>query len=145
MTQKTYDILTLVEREERANDQGYQWYTIDPDVVYPATVVRMRAAIDGGEIAPAELVDPRTPPEIDPRGVARRYMAEAKGLPEDAWGVVLMTREQAFEHLDGERRKLRVKALDLARRWITQALHVAAGVSIGIHVLKDERYRVADG
>lgn len=133
-----YKILSLATPEKRDDDKGYNWYAVDPAVVYPETVKRILDVLQSGEL-PQELVDDKAPVEIDPRSVARQYLAEARSMPEKAWEWSLTDRT---EFKDPEQITARAAALELARRWFTQALHVAVGGSLGVHILKDERFKL---
>ncbi len=138
----SYDILSLVSIEERDDPERVVWYGVDPDIIYPATVKRIREVLASGEI-PQELVDPSSPLEVDPRGVARLYLSDASRVPADAWQLALTPRGEFDE--ESPALSDRAFALEVARRWFTQALHVMAGgngTGMGIHILKDERYRL---
>ena len=139
----TYDILSLVKIEKRDDPDGRTWYAVDPDIVYPATIKRIQAVLKSSEI-PQELVDPASPIEVDPRGVARLYLSDASRVPADAWKLALIPRGE-FDQ-DSPALGDRAFALEVARRWFTQALHVQTGGNgsgMGIHILaKDKAYRL---
>jgi len=131
-------VLKYAKVEKRPADRVYKWYAFEPGVIYPATVKRIREVIDSGEI-PEELIDNRAMPGVDPRSVAMAYASQAKQLPNAFWEYALQDRGD-FE--DPIVIAIRAEALTLARRWFTQALSVAVGQAVGVHILKDERYRL---
>lgn len=118
---------------------GYQVFEIAPADLYPATVGRIQEAIAGGEL-PAELIDHNpADPRIAPAQGAMQYMAEAQAIPNRAWSLADVPRDQITKQADVA---LRAQALEMARRWFTRALQLAAGGPIGLHILKDEDYRL---
>lgn len=132
-----FDALMLTTREERGD--GYETYAVLPSVMYPATIERILSLLDGGEL-PQELVENHAAVEVDPRGVARLYLADARAIPAQAWKWALQKREQFTA---GGEIQARAMALEVARRWFTQALHVQrAGKAIRVHILRDEAYRL---
>ncbi len=116
-----YDVMAYARRENRPDH--FEWYAFLPSEIYPATILRILEVRRSGEI-PEELIDEHS---IAPHGVAMDYMKRALAIPEDA-----------FE-LNGADRGA---VLELARLWFTQALRVKVGKPIGIHILKDEAYRL---
>jgi hypothetical protein len=136
-----YDIMSLVTREERPG-QGIAWYAVSPEEAYPATIARIREVLVSGEI-PQELVEDYAALDVDPRGVARQYLGEARAVPEAGWKLALQER-QGFDDTRQEMElAARRQALETARRWFTQALHVATGgAAMGVHILRDVRFRL---
>jgi len=123
---------------EKRNDPAYKWYAFDPAVIYPETILRILAVIESGEI-PEELVDNQAAPGVDPRSVAFAYANAAKELPAEGWHYALTDRDQ---FIDPQQITVRANALTLARRWFTQALHCAVGQAVGVHIYKDDKYRL---
>lgn len=125
------DPLSLVNKEERADD-GRTWYTCNPEIIYPAVIARIQEIISSGEL-PDELVDHKGNVEIDPRGIARTYASRAKALPLQSWDYALQARDKIQ---DAQVLAIRAEALNLARLWFTQALHVSVGgngTALGMH------------
>lgn len=132
-----YEPLKLVENEKR--DDERTWFAVDPDIAYPATIKRIQEAIAEGKI-PQELVENFAAEEIDPRGVARRYLGEVNAMPSDGWALAVRPRESVQRSSD---LALRARALEWVRLWLTQALHVAVdGGPMGIHILRREAWKI---
>lgn len=138
-----YDVLAHADRYEHPKDTSVEWYSLAPDDIYPATISRIVDCIDRGERFPDELIDRDS---IEPDGVAAALMIEAQAVAPPAWDWAL---RPLSEWADPESTKAlewhraeRAKALECARRWFTQALHVKVGKPVGIKILKDERYRL---
>lgn len=129
-----YNAAALAEREKQSGDNRL-WYIVNPHEIYPATIERIQEVLQTGQ-AP-ELVDPTS---TAPNGVESLYIQEARSIPESAWRWAL---EDRGNFTDPKTIALRAQALDLARRWYTQALHVqVAGQSMGLHISGDSRYRL---
>jgi hypothetical protein len=132
-----YFVLRYAKPEKR-NDPQYKWYAFEPNVIYPVTVKRIQEVVASREI-PGELVDSKPTPGVDPYSVAINYANWAKALPDDAWTFALKTRDS---FILPQEITLRAEALNLARLWFTQALSVAVGEAVGVHILNDERYKL---
>ena len=126
-----YKPLNLCAPEERGDD-SYSWFSAEPGKIYPATIARIKEVLESGEL-PAELVDYNAPAEVDPRAAARLHLGEAKGVKPAAW-------ESALTGKPGD--PARAEALEVARRWFTQALHVAVNKPLGLHILNDPAYKL---
>ncbi len=132
-----FDAILLTAREERGDE--YETFAVQPGEMYPATIKRILAVLDGSEF-PHELVENHAPVDVDPRGVARLYLADARSVPAQAWGWALKARKKITDMGEIQARAL---ALEVARRWFTQALHVQCeGRPMRLHILKDEAYRL---
>lgn len=126
------DLKKLVDPENRDAGDDRTWFRCDPAVVYPEVIERIQEVIKSGEL-PQELVDNASPAEIDPRGVARMYLSRAKAVDAAGWKYALQAREK---FTDPEKILLRAEALEIARLWFTQALHVQVGgngTPLGVH------------
>lgn len=136
-----YEIMSMVEQEKRA-DPAQAWFAVHPAVVYPKTIERIQEVLANGGL-PQELVENHAPEEVDPRGVARLYLSDARKVPAEGWGLALRDRSEFNYQDDPEKLDARAQALEVARRWFTQALHTANdGKPIGVHILRDLRFRL---
>lgn len=121
-----------------------EYFELTPAEFYPAMVAHIREAIQSPDL-PAELVDRDVNPQIDPLLAARRYYNYAKRIPEGAWSDALVPLAVLLSkpHIDIIKRvRQRAEALELARLWFTRAAKNQAGRPIGIHILKDENFRL---
>ena len=121
----------------------YTWFTCVPEIIYPAVIARIREVLKSGEF-PNELVDLNSPAESDPRGVARTYLAQAKELPSEAWKWALQEHDRFYKNYLSTEIAMRRQALDIARRWFTQALHVqhgGDGTPMGVHWTNNPAFR----
>lgn len=139
-SRKAFDVIALVEVENRKDERN--WFSADPDVFYPATIKRIKEVLHQ-DIYPVELADPATRPEIDMRAAGRLILNDAKNVAAEGWSNALRSKN-AFEQ-SGYAQDLaaRAFALDVARRWFTQALHVQIGgdrTPMGLHILSTEIY-----
>jgi hypothetical protein len=117
---------------DRPNDPDRKWFSFDPVEIYPATINRIYHCLTTGEY-PTELI--QAGDLRNPTSVAEMYLAEARLIDPQAWKYALIPRSELNEeHV----LQARARALELARRWFTQALHVSVGASIGIHILKGD-------
>lgn len=118
----------------------HKWYAFDPAVIYPATIQRIKEVVASRDSPiPEELIDNQAPPGVEPRSVAVAYVNTARLFPLEAWDWALQDRDLVY---DPKQIALRAEALTLARRWFTQALHCAVGSAVGVHILKDDYYRL---
>lgn len=128
--------------DRSAGGKERPWFTCDPEKIFPAVIARITQVLEDGEF-PQELVDNNSQSEIDPRGVARQYLARAKKINPEAWQWALQDRGIFYKQ---EPIKERAAALDLARLWFTQALHVQVGgdgTPLGIHWLNRPAFRMS--
>lgn len=106
-------------------DSEYTWYEVSPDDLYLRALAAIRLALATHEI---------------PAGLGQ-YFAQAAQLPERAWELALVPRDQVAE-ADAP---LRQAALELARKWFVEQLRQETGqVPIGIRILpiNKERWRL---
>jgi hypothetical protein len=140
----SFDPLRLAKRENRRDD-GYLWYAVEPAVMYPAVIRRIQQAMLISD-PPPELLEHYPAPGSDPRSVATGYLEMAWSLPAVAFEYALRERSSFTNQIEISQR---AQALSLARLWFTQALKEAVAASrhqpasIGLHILKDERYRLS--
>ena len=125
-----YRIQAYAMPENRPVEPDRQWFAFDPVEIYPATIQRIQQVLQTGEY-PTELIQPGD----NPTSVAEFYLSEARGIDPDAWQYALTPRSQLADEFVLQSR---ARALELARRWFTQALHVLVGAPIGIHILKGD-------
>lgn len=139
--QTEFDAKSLATIEDRPKDE-YTWYAVDPGIIYPATIERIVTVLTFN-VYPEELNDPATHPQIDSRAAGRIILNAAAEIPAKGWTDALKPRD-TFDNLkDAEAVKVRAAALDIARRWFTQALHVQEGgdgTPLGIHILENKPY-----
>ncbi len=127
-----YDVMQYAAPEDRSDERA--WFSFTPDQIYPYTLRRIIAVRLGA--APDELIDPAS---AVPNGVALSYLAMAKEISEQALYAAMVPKSDCRPWVIDER----AKALNLARLWFTQALHVRMhGTPIGVHILKDDAYRL---
>lgn len=132
------------ERNKRQNERN--WFNVDPAELYPAMVEYIQA-----EMAKGRQGD----------GIIRsQYYPAAAALPEEAWKLALMPRDEVARKGDIEARRL---ALETARLWFTELLHralrwqaigmneakfwhteppAASAAPLGLYIAKDERWRL---
>ncbi len=128
-----YDVMQYAIPEDRS-DERYTWFGFVPDQIYPYTLRRIITVRAGA--APDELIDPHS---SVPNGVALSYLAMAKEISEQALYAAMIPKGDCQPWVIEER----AKALNLARLWFTQALHVRMnGTPIGVHIWKDDAYRL---
>lgn len=134
------DVLQLVTEEER-EDAGRTWYAVDPAVMYPAVIERIRQVIDE-EIVPPELVDAldSLTPGIDPTAAALRIVNRCKKVSSAAWGNALKPRSD-FGSASSKDVVERAEALECARAYFTRALKKQVS-PLGIHILNDPAYKL---
>jgi hypothetical protein len=131
-----FDALGLAQPEPRGDDR--EWYAVDPGVIYPAAIERIRQVLATGE-TPDELTQYDCPPEVDPRSAGRLIVMDAQQVQVEAWGWALIPKG----NLMPEQWPARAFALEVARRWFTQALHCAVRKPLGLHILAgDGRYKL---
>lgn len=100
----------------------YTWFAVQPAELYPATLAHIQKVLEG-----------QRPP--DPLGM---YFDAARRLAPAAWAAAELERAACPVDLLA----VRAEALEIARLWFTEMLHQAAAGPIGLHILKDERYRL---
>lgn len=106
--------MDLVTREERG-DPAFDWYSVDPDVVYPAVIRYIREILAGSEVPPR---------------VVTMYLAPARVLPADVWDIA-----QVHLRSHASRREERSEALELVRLVFTALLREENRRPIGLHIL----------
>lgn len=124
------DPLSIAIEETRANDQGYVWYAVDPNEMYPETMEHILGVLSSAE--------PRNQVTTNLLQYTFRAMALSAAEP-SAWGWALQPRAS---FTDARMIGMRAEALEIARLWFTEMLHAANNVPIGVHILKDERWKL---
>lgn len=140
-----YAILSLVEpcpdRQKRSDamDEGdrRQCYSIDPDVVYPATLNHFQDVLAGKESG-QELLD-----GVETADAAKKLVADVKRLKEDGIELAL-TPYSKIHNLDVDQKLRRDKILELVRHWATRALRVKVKKPLWVHILCRPRWRLAE-
>jgi hypothetical protein len=117
-------VLALATREDREED-GYEWFAVDPDKMYPETLEYVQTLLQVGTAVPMYL---------------QQYVGglRAADLDDVAWG-------DAFglpDDLSPERRQQRAIVLEAARLVFTAMLREQVGSPIGVHITRDERWRL---
>jgi len=108
---------------DRQPSGGRNWFQVDPDVVYPRTIRYIRQLVSG------ELENPMC---------ISLYMAPIRALPASAWSLAGLAKG---ETAPGDL-KMRETALELVRLVFTAVLRDQVGESIGLRILKRERWRL---
>lgn len=137
---KVFNAMAFVEIENRKDERS--WFAADPDLFYPATIKRIKEVLNK-DVYPIELADPATRPEIDMRAAGRLIFTDAKNVSAKGWENALKPKGAFEQSKHAEDLVMRAFALDVARRWFTQALHVQAGgdrTPMGLHILDTEVY-----
>jgi len=114
--------LLLAEQEERA-DSGVEWYAVDPNVMYPLTIDFIRAELNSA-VQPPESI--------------RQHMLAASQCAAEDWELA----KQSIVHCPAGKRQNRALCLELARLIYTALLHDAVGKPVGVHILKDDRWKL---
>lgn len=118
----------LVSWTGEADADGRPWCVADPDQVYPATIAHIRAVLAG---------------LAQPGPTVAQYVARARQLPPEAWDLALAPRER-FEPDDARALAIRGEALEVARQWFTEALHVSVGYGpMALKLLSRPAWRLA--
>jgi hypothetical protein len=101
----------------------WSWYTVDPNDLYPAALAHVHTALGFDK----------------PDGALAQEWDAGQMLPPDIWARAA---RESREDFDDEGLAARAAALEIARRWFTELLHKANGQPIGLHIEKDERWRL---
>lgn len=122
----TMKALELVTREERENDDGYDWYSADPDVMYPAAIKYAHSLLVDGADVPMYL---------------RQHVEKLRsaGMPAAAWEAA---EAGDVDLLSPQRRAQRAEILEAARLIFTARLREQADGPIGLHILKSDGWRL---
>jgi len=101
-------------------------FEVAPSELYPQTIAQIRKMLDAeGWVAPEYL--------------RQHFMVAKEVVPEDAWDLALVARDDC--PLD--RLQDRVLALECARRWFMAALHASiGGTGMNLLITKDEAWRL---
>ena len=116
------DVFSIAIPEARADD--YQWFIVAPSALYPAAVAHVNAM--------------RHQPR--PQGALGMYWDDAQSIPEPVWGYALCSLADIAD--SPLARANRARLLECARLWFTEMLHAAVGAAIGVHITKDEHWRL---
>lgn len=131
----SFDPFVYAAKEIREDDDR-EWYYLERSIVYPATVARIGEVITKPEMA-SELVDHKS---ANPYGPAMSLEGEARAMGVGNLELALLPKSNC----PPDAAATRVKALDLVRRWYTQALHVACGgdgTGIGLHWANEPEFK----
>ena len=141
----SYQILELCKVSVGRPDMvkaGYAPFTFEPAVIYPATIARILEVLKDGSL-PTELIDKKLNPDVDPRSAALMHRSRIKAIPEEAWDLALKPRSEFTDSPDDAALvAMRADALEAARLWFTRALKNEVGKPVGIHILRDDDYRL---
>ena len=129
-----YTVAPLVEVEDRGIEDR-TFYAVDPAKVYPKTIAEIKRVLEQEELPPRYI---QSGGEIRDNPLLRLFRM-AKEVPVQAWDHAL----EPGDTYPPKAREQRRKALELARLWFTEVLHQETDYApMGVHVLKDERYRL---
>jgi hypothetical protein len=139
----TFDAVRTAEDEVNDPEQAYQWYDVDPDVMYPQVIQWLT---DKGDVFNQYIATPLDTLALQAmngdeialfvlRG--RTTCNEVRVIPD--WSVALWDREGLSE----SERDERGVALMAAYHFFTEVLHQAVGKPLALHVLAgDKRWKV---
>ena len=138
-----YDILKLVDpcpdRQKRSDAMDKvdrrQCYTIDPDVVYSATLEQFRAVLTG-KAGGQELFD-----GLETADAAKKLVGQVKRLKEEDIELALTPFSKSSD-LDGDQIIRRADVLELARHWMTRAIKVAVKKPLWLHIVRRPEWRL---
>lgn len=138
-----YDILSLVtlddDRQKRSNgmksEDHRKCYSIDPDVVYPATLNQLWAVSTGKE-GGQELLD-----GVETADAAKQLVGQAKRLTEKDIELA-STPFSKCDALDGDQIVRRADVLELARYWMTRAIKIAVKKPLWLHIVRCPEWRL---
>lgn len=116
-----FDVLKLCK------DKG-DHYEVDPGVMFPATVARIREWRGGMDV-----------PEIvgGDYATAVRFQRELQAIPPEAWELALVPYAECAETA----RLVRATALAFADNFFSRALSLAVGGAVHIHIIRNNDYR----
>lgn len=140
--QSGYNAKSLTVPENRPKDANRSWFAVDPGDFYPATISRIQEVLVA-DVYPEELDDPATNYRIDSRSAGKIILNDAKRVSAESWRNALRPRSSFNDRKDAQVLAMRTFALDVARRWFTQALHVQVGgdgTPMGLHILENKPY-----
>lgn len=118
------NVFEIAKVEERPGADR-AWFVIDPSVMYPA-VLRHIAQVT------------TRPPE--PLGVL--FDQQVQQFPVNALCGLGLVPFSAGVEGDPAVRQMRGAALEIGRLWFTELLQVAVGGPVGLHILKNEDWRL---
>lgn len=116
------NVMEIARPEKR--DDGRLGFVVEPGEMYPATV---------------DHIVTRLKVQARPGGALTVLYDQASQLPVEAWQWAL----RPLADCPAGAREARAEALEIARLWFTETLHQAVSQqAIGLHILKDETYRL---
>ena len=121
------------------------WYTLDPDVIYPAALdwlVENQILLGAyANRSDADLVGLALGGDQLAHFVlkARQTVVEIVICPLSMWQLAGIPRTEFAEGEDNPELTFRASVLETTRRFFTEALHQAAGVPIGIKILAGDK------
>ena len=131
--------------EKPISEDGRRSFDLDPDLCWPVILDRIQEMIPTNDL-PIELYQDFSPPEVDPRAVARDYQSRARSLPFQAWELARLARDDPRFLGPPDKVQpllsMRKAALEMVRLWFTQALHVAIdGAPLAIRIFNRPAWR----
>ena len=140
-----YDVDKLCRKAEVGefkNDKasaGRYTVIVDPAVIYPETIKRIKEVIDK-KIGPDKVVELHgsSNPLCAPGAAAAKWLGDVKKVDKKIWDLALMPRDKVHGREDIAKRAV---ALELARGWFTRALK-AKHCPLAIQITKNEKYRL---
>ena len=123
----SYDALNLCKK------LGEGYYEVEPEVLFPATIARMRECAAGA--APVEIVTPSWEGRPDREPVADKFLRQAESFKAEAYEAALKSYNK--ENPDAVRGEI----LGLAESWFKRALALAVGSGVRIHIAKNLDWR----
>lgn len=135
------EALVLARPQVERLQKYHHVYTADPDDVYPAVIQYLRddpewrllAAEPDSTLTRFILEGSSNAATAQFILMARQTVMEALHIPTDDWELALAPRS-AFTERERGKLKRREAALEVARRFFTEALHQAVGQAILLHL-----------
>lgn len=116
------NVMEIARPEERAD--GRLGFVVEPGEMYPAAIAHICQRLEV---------------QARPGGTLTVLYDQASQLPAEAWEWALRPLAACPDGARGAR----AEALEIARLWFTETLHQAVSQqAIGLHILKDETYRL---
>lgn len=119
------NVLAIAKPEPRENETR-PWFVVEPGELYPAALAHVALVVKNGARPP------------DPLGL---LFDQARQLPTNALTELALI---PFSEVGNSQktRTARATALEIARLWFTELLQTTVGGPIGLHILKNEDWKL---
>lgn len=118
-----FNVFAIAQREERAEPGGYEWYTVAPEILYTEMCAYATDVIEGGVFVEAD------------------YQGYKTALANIGVGKM----QEVVCHLadvSAADRPVRYFVLETLRQWFTRLLKNSIGNPLGLHITKDDRWKL---